>query len=213
MMMYGRRGVPQDYRQAAELVAQGDLQGCTHCTGVLSLCLLQGWGISRAFGRASQLAHTSAAAGSRYGQFALGCIFDENAGNDGKAVAQYHLSAAQGLDAAQYALEERYDAGDGVPADNEEAMRLFWLAAAHGFPNAFRALADRDDEMGRILWLVQSALTEGDGGQLSLLALGAICRVFQAGESEALDGGKQTRQVKDEGGDGGLRKCSKTEKG
>ena len=211
MMLYGRRGVPQDHRQAAVLVAQGDLEGCTNCTGVLSLCLLQGWGIARDLGRALQLAHTSAAAGSRYGQFALGCIFDENSRNDGKALAQYRLSAAQGLDAAQYALGERYDAGDGVPADKEEAMRLFWLAAAHGFPSAFRALADRDDEMRRNFWLVQSALAGGDGGQRSLLALEAMCKAFQAGESEALGGSKQTRQVEDEGGDGGLRKCSKTE--
>jgi len=211
MMMYGRRDVPQDYRQAAELVAQGDLEGCTNCTGVLSLCLLRGWGIARNLGRALQLAHTSAAAGSRYGQFALGCIFDENSRNDGKALAQYRLSAAQGLDAAQYALGERYDVGNGVPADNEEAMRLFRLAAAHGFPGAFRALADCDDEMRRNFWLVQSALAGGDGGQRSLLELEAMCKAFRAGESEALGGGKQTRQVEDEGGDGGLRKCSKTE--
>ena len=211
MMMYGRRDVPQDYRQAAELVAQGDLEGCTNCTGVLSLCLLRGWGIARNLGRALQLAHTSAAAGSRYGQFALGCIFDENSRNDGKALAQYRLSAAQGLDAAQFALGERYAVGDGVSSNNEEAMRLFWLAAAHGFPNAFRALADRDDKMRQNYWLVQSALAGGDGGQRSLLALEAMCKVFRAEESEALDGSKQTMQVEDEGGDGGLRKCSKTE--
>ena len=140
-------------------------------------------------------------------------IFDENSRNDGKALAQYRLSAAQGLDAAQFALGERYAVGDGdrVSANNEEAMRLFWLAAAHGFPNAFRALADRDDKIRRNYWLVQSALAGGDGGQRSLLALEAMCKVFQAEESEALDGGKQTRQVVDEGGDGGLRKCSKTE--
>ena len=141
---------------------------------MLSLCLLQGWGVARDVERARQLARTSAAAGSRYGQFALGTLLH----SEDEAVALYQLSAAQGLDAAQYALGVSYCTGDGVPADNEEAMRLYQLAAVQGFPEAFAALADLagGDENMRLHWLLQSYLAGGICGERSLLALGGYMK-------------------------------------
>jgi TPR repeat protein len=67
-----------------------------------------------------------------------------------------------------------YCTGDGVPADNEEAMRLYQLAAVQGFPEAFAALADLagGDENMRLHWLLQSYLAGGICGERSLLALG-----------------------------------------
>jgi TPR repeat protein len=208
ILMYGRRGVPQDYRQAAELAVKGDLRGCIHCTGVLSLCLLQGWGVAMNVARASQLARTSAAAGSRYGQFALGCVFDQHSLR--KAVVQYQLSAAQGLDAAQCALGRRFAVGVGVPADKAEALRLFHLAAAEGFPDAFAALADHSGDDEKMQWRMQSFLARGANGEQSLQALEGI---FQANKDvegpKTCSGIKQARQVDEEGVDAGRRKSSK----
>ena len=217
ILMYGRRGVLQDYLQAAQLVAKGDLQGCTHCAGVLSLCLLQGRGVTRDVERAWQLARTSAAAGSSYGQFALGTLLHEISENKVEALAQHQLSAAQGLDAAQYALGVRHHTGDGVPADNEEALRLYQLAAAQGFPEAFAAIADHagGDEKMRLHWLLRSYLAGGNSGQRSLLALGSYGGYYKAREHldrlTSLSGIKQTKQVDEEGGDGGLCKSGKTD--
>ncbi len=234
-----------DRPQAAKLAAIGELQGCKNSAGVLSLCLLQGWGVDRDIERARQLARTSAAAGSRYGQFALASLLHDKA----EAVAlyashssrvlllpavyycnmlrRYQLAAAQGLDAAPYALGERFHVGDGVSADNEEAMRLYRLAAVQGFPEAFATLADLagGDENMRLHWLLQSYLAGGDCGQRSMSALGGY---IKAGElldrttrmktrellerqTPLLSGITQAEQDDEEGVDGGLRKVRKTD--
>ncbi len=52
MLLNGPRKVPQDYPQAAKLAAKAELQGCTHCAGVLSVFLLRGWGVARDVERA-----------------------------------------------------------------------------------------------------------------------------------------------------------------
>ena len=209
ILLHGRRDVPQDYPQAARLAAKGELQGCIHCAGVLSVCLLRGWGVARHVERAWQLARTSAAAGSRYGQFALATLLHETSENEIEAVAQYQLSATQELDAALCALGARYHSGDGVLADNDEALRLYQLAAAQGFPEAFVALADHAgaDEKMRLHWLLQSYLAGGDCGRRSFVALGGFMKVQELLERPTpLLGIKQTKQIDDERVDGALRK-------
>jgi TPR repeat protein len=214
ILLHGRRHVPQDYRQATKLVAKGDLQGCTHCAGVLSVCLLRGWGVAKDVERAWQLARTSAAAGSSYGQFALATLLHENSETEIEAVAQYQLSAAQGLDAALCALGARCYSGDGVLADKDEALRLYQLAAAQGFPEAYVALADHagGDEKMRQHWLLQSFLAGSDCGRRSCLALGGFEKVQELlRRATPVLGIKETKQVDEERADGALYKYRKTD--
>jgi len=95
------QGVQINVKTAFELV-----QKCTSCRdsqGVVALCLYRGQGVALDKTRAVPLARQSAAAGSRYGQFALGSYYhDESDSNN--AAANYKLSAQQGLDAAYYEL-------------------------------------------------------------------------------------------------------------
>ena len=102
--------------------------------------------------RAVPLARQSAAAGSRYGQFVLGCYYhDEKDGAN--AAANYKLSAEQGLDAAYYELGCMSQLANAL----EEAAVLFRRAADQGFPMAFIKLADiADNETERAKWRVRS---------------------------------------------------------
>jgi TPR repeat protein len=203
--------VPQDHPEAAKLAAKGELQGCTHCAGVLSVCLLRGWRVARDVERAWQLARTSAAARSRYGQFALASLLHETSENEIEAAAQYQLSASQGLDAAKHALGVLYHIGNGVLADNDEALRLYQLAAVQGFPEAFAALAG-GDEKTRLYWPFQSYLAGGDCGRRSFLALGGFMKVQELLQQPPhLPGIKQTEQVDEERVDRALCKYRKTD--
>jgi TPR repeat protein len=222
ILIHGRRGVLRDYPQATKLAAEGNLKGCTHCAGVLSLCLLQGWGVARDVERAWQLARKSAAAGSRYGQFALATLLDQISQNDVETVvaqklaqAQYQLSAAQGLDAAQYALGFHHHLTLG---DNEEAQRLYRLAAAQGFPlatfmevliNKFFLFAAGGDQMKRFGSLLQSFSGDDCGQRLSLLVREFMKAKELPERQPHLSGINQTKQV--DGVDGGLYKFRKTD--
>ncbi len=163
MMLHGRptsdcgdSGVQQSHETAFKLVEEGDLQGCPHCQGILSYCLSQGCGVATISMPALYLplARTSAAANSKYGQYALGCYFLRHEEDRAAAFAQFQLSAAQGLDAAQFELGRCHQFGYGVAIDDTEALRLYRLAADGGSLDALESLAelaaDVDDE---ICWL------------------------------------------------------------
>ena len=100
------------------------------------------------------LARSSAAANSKYGQYALGCHFQRHEEDHAGGFAQLQLCAAQGLDAAQVELGRCYRFGYGVAVDDKQALRLYRLAADAAFPDAFESLAelaaDVDEE---IYWL------------------------------------------------------------
>ena len=103
------------------------------------------------------LARSSAAANSKYGQYALGCHFQLYEKDHAGAVAQFQLSAALGLDAAQFELGRCYKFGYGVAIDDAEALRLFRLAADGGFPDAFESLAELAADVNEeIYWLERS---------------------------------------------------------
>jgi TPR repeat protein len=213
LLIYGRRGVPQDRPRAAKLAAEGNVQGCIHCAGVLSLCLLQGWGVARNIERAWQLARSSAAAGSRYGQFALGALYEISENKVLETRGQYQLSAAQGLDAAQHGLGFYYQFVDG---DNEEALRLYRLAAAQGFDLAIIMEVLINGDNGKLL---RSFLTGGTGddtrdrGQrkilLSMLEAKYMKAIDLPERQTHLSGIKQTKQVDEV--DGRLCKFRKTD--
>ena len=136
-------GVAQDRHGAFALVEEGDRQGCPHCRGILSYCLSQGCGVATKSEPAQYLplARGSAAANSKYGQFALGCHFQRHE-DHASGFAQLRLSAAQGLDAAQFELGRCYEFGYGVAKDDAEALRLYRLAADGGSIDALESLAE-----------------------------------------------------------------------
>jgi hypothetical protein len=178
------------------------------------LCLLQGWGVARNVERAWQLARSSAAAGSRYGQFALGTLYEISENEVLESRGQYQLSVAQGLDAAQYGLGFHYQFFDG---DNEQALRLFRLAAAPGvdLARSMEVLINADASK-----LLRSFLTGDDTmdrGQRSMLRsmleaefMNIYNIAIELPERQTyLPGIKQTKQIDEV--DGGLCKFRKTD--
>jgi hypothetical protein len=155
LLLHGREGLPQNKDAAFHMAQEGSRRGCPHSQGVLALCYSSDeWYDMKAGSKdvfaanqatARWLANTSAQAGSKYGQFALGCIF---AGDGGylcpdEATApcnvQFSLAAEQGLDFGQLytaMFKMRTDESD------EEAFRLCHLAAVQGLPDAYDYLAD-----------------------------------------------------------------------
>jgi hypothetical protein len=134
MMLDGREGVAKDWNVAFELVEEGARLGCHHCQGVMARCLNCGLGCERDHAQSMKLAFGSSLKGSRYGQHALGKLFDVEDDGDARALALYRLAAAQNLAGAQYTLGCMYDTGIGVDQDSAEALRLWQLAAAQGLP-------------------------------------------------------------------------------
>jgi TPR repeat protein len=153
-LLTSRVGVPKDVKTAFKLVEK--CEACPDSQGVLALCLYRGQGGAVDKMRAVPLARQSAAAGSRYGQFVLGCYYhDEN--DSANAAANYKLSAEQGLDAAYYELGCMSQLANAL----EEAAGLFRRAADQGFQMAFVKLADiADNETERAKWRVRSKFYE-----------------------------------------------------
>ena len=82
----------------------------------------------------------SRAAGSCFGQFAVGVCYYNGCGgvaqDYAEAVRLYRLSAAQGHALAQNNLGTMFGNGQGVARDRAEAIRRFRLAAAQGHAQA-----------------------------------------------------------------------------
>ena len=156
LLLHGREGLPQDKYTAFHMAEEGSRRGCPHSQGVLALCYSSDewykWFDMKASSKdifaanqatARRLANASAEAGSKYGQFALGCIFEGDGGHccPDEATApcnvQFSLAAAQGLDFGQLhtAMFKTWSDEGG-----EEALYLCYSAAAQGLPNAFEYL-------------------------------------------------------------------------
>lgn len=142
MLSGGRKGVPKDHRRAFLLVKEGTELGCRHCQGVLAMCYMLGHGCVKADRPiALDLAQKSSDRDSRYGQFTLGkLLWNHGRGSlqdDHKARKLFELSAAQGLDIAQYY--------SGITSDcfldrGKEKIRLYQLAATQGFSDALLSI-------------------------------------------------------------------------
>jgi hypothetical protein len=154
LLLHGREGLPQDQPFAFKMAEEGSRRGCPHSQGVLALCIVLRDFIPYPSSAANEatarrLANASAEAGSKYGQFALGCILKNETPNSVHHVAapcnaQYALAAAQALDEAQaeWGRMLLLEAAESEEEEEGEARRLFLLAAAQGSHTACEQLLD-----------------------------------------------------------------------
>ena len=168
LLLHGREGLPADKAAAFKLAQEGSRRGCPHSQGVLALCYSSSeWchiaDSDENAATARRLASCSAEAGSKYGQFALGWILQEeddewaaSRSATSRCIVQYALAAAQGLDYAQLQL-----AICGCSSDAEEALRLSYMAAAQGLPDGFEHLADITFNLDERIYWHHRALAAG----------------------------------------------------
>ncbi len=167
LLLHGREGLRADESAAFKLAQEGCRRGCPHSQGVLALCYSSSEWCQIAdsvenLATARRLASCSADAGSKYGQFALGWILEEEDDWDASRSAnsrcdvQYALAATQGLDYAQLQL-----AICGCSSDAKAALRLSLMAAAQGLPEAFEHLADINSNLDERIYRHQRALAAG----------------------------------------------------
>ena len=140
ILLVGRDGVTVNVKRAFVLVQEGTRLGCHHCQGVMSRCYYGGLGCKESEKLSFQLARSSSAKGSKFGQYMLGLLHDNGAGGAAldcaKSMAFYRLSAAQNLDAAKNNIGFFFGTGRGVAKHPAEALRWYKLAAAQGLPGA-----------------------------------------------------------------------------
>jgi TPR repeat protein len=123
------------------LMFQGTRRGCVHSRGVLALCLAWGAGCPKHAQRARQLAGGSAAAGSKYGHYALGALLFDDGGDDSRVTGLFRKAADHNLDAAQWGLGYLHETGVGVPQNWKEALHWHELAAEQGMSWACASVA------------------------------------------------------------------------
>lgn len=141
LFLFGRDGIAKNEALAFELVQKGAQSNCHHCQGVLAFCqwsrlntpiiILDDHEIKCE--DAAKMALASAEQGSRYGQYALGALTND----ESLSLASFQLAAEQNLDAAQAELGKSIYQGGHCPVSHyTEAIRWFQLAAAQGDPHA-----------------------------------------------------------------------------
>jgi TPR repeat protein len=119
LQLHGRRGVTLFQSVASfeisavyAAVLESSRLGCAHSSGVLSYCLVKGFGCRQSFKRALPLARASSAAGCRFGQFVMGLMHSIGNGqidrSNARALHYFRLAASQHLDAAQCSLGDMY---------------------------------------------------------------------------------------------------------
>jgi TPR repeat protein len=138
LMRNGDQGVPLDAERAFLSAQAGRRLGCLHSSGVLACCYAEGCGCETNYALAMQLACESEAAGCRYGQYAVGSLYDDPVKNGIQlsfttAAEQYRLAAAQQLDVAQWKLGFIYSFGSHeIHRDDREALHWYTQAADQG---------------------------------------------------------------------------------
>ena len=186
MLFEGRLDVPKDVKRACELASTGVSLGCAHSKGVLGRCLVDSARDWDYMGPGDiltglNLGRESAAAGSCFGQFAVGHYFHVCALDDDEALRLYRLAADQGYAAAQHSLGVMFDFGQGVAKDDAEAVRWYRFAAAQGHAGAQFNLGNMfdfgqgvaKDDAEAVRWY-RLAAAQGDAGAAAALArLGA----------------------------------------
>ena len=169
IMCSGRVGVPQNVDMACALLNDAAARRNPDCMGLRAFLQLRGfcdmdeipdvedldeddvYMMQRM--NAKQDAETSAEAGSKYGQFALGS-FDEESKNP-NSIMNFERAAAQNYFRAQTALGCKWYHRPGpTEASLAEARRWFTLAAEQGYPLAMHNLGVmcffkvREDDQG-----------------------------------------------------------------
>ena len=136
MLIEGREGVAVNHRRAFVVVEDGARLGCHHCQGMMSRCYLGGYGCGKDADRSVALARTSAARGSKYGQYTLGMLYQYGEGGVAQdypqAIVQYRLAAAQNHDEAQNNLGLMFGMGNGIAQNKAAALHWHQMAAAQG---------------------------------------------------------------------------------
>ena len=82
----------------------------------------------------------AADAGYAPAQRRLAYLLDKSEENE-EAVIWYKKAVAQGDAEAEHGLAGMYVSADGIPQDNEEALRLFRSSASKGYPPAIHVMA------------------------------------------------------------------------
>ena len=185
MLLKGRKGVVKDRNAAFELVEEGARLNCHHCQGVLAVCYWRGFGCVRDEVRSLELALESSGKGSRYGQYALGELYEFSGGGVARdyvqAIALYQLAAAQNFDGAQCILGLLHSMGQGVAKDLTEGLRWYRLAATQGNPQALfevaycyeKGLRVCKDKSEAFLWYMRAQAAGHHGAAAALRRLSA----------------------------------------
>ena len=169
MLTEGRDGVAIDRKRAFALVDDGTMIGCRDCKGVLANCYRLGFGCPKDLARSFELAKSSAGAGSKFGLWTLGKLYQLGEGgaekNAEEALKCFNLSEAKNFSDAQNTLGLLYQSGDIVKENKLNALRMFELAAAQGLPvacmnagNAYNhGLGVPPDKLQAIRWYKRGA--------------------------------------------------------
>jgi len=133
---YFGRGVPINYRQAADWYRRAADQG--HADALFSLGVIyeNGTGVQQDYKQAVQWHRKAAELGHARAQNSLGFKYDKGRGvpqDIEQAVYWYRKSAEQGNMTAQHNLGLCYDNGQGVPQDYSQAMQWYSKAAEQGY--------------------------------------------------------------------------------
>jgi TPR repeat protein len=134
-------GIGVDWGDPFDQLLGGDVANMDpDCEGVLAhYRFKRGYYFRANQGEIRDAAEHSAAARSKYGHFVVGSIelFEKK---QELAFAQFNLAAQQNYDQAQIALGELHLRD--IPPDQDEALRLFELAALQGNIHAFQLIAN-----------------------------------------------------------------------
>ena len=138
----GDCGLKKSAKKAARLYERAVELGSVDAMVNLGVLLECGaTGVKIDMKKAARLYRMAADRGDAVAQHNLGLI-SAKAGDFGEAARLFGLSAAQGFTNAQCSLGFCHYSGHGVPANRDEAKRLWRLAAAKGHEKAMRNLRD-----------------------------------------------------------------------
>ena len=127
------RGVPQDYRQAAQWYRKAAQQGNAAAQNNLASLYIEGRGVPQDYGQAAQWYRRSAQQGYALAQSVLGALYLSGQGvaqDYGQAAQWFRQAAQQGNANALSNLGTLYSSGRGVPINKVAAYALFNLSAA-----------------------------------------------------------------------------------
>jgi hypothetical protein len=140
MLFEGRAGVAVDVKRAFAFASAGAALGCAHSKGALGRCYFYGNDVAAYDARGLALGRESEAAGSCFGQLAVGWRYFFGCGGVARDYAEalrlYRLAAEQGHASAQFQLGFMFEDGQGVAQDSAEASRFYRLAAEQGLASA-----------------------------------------------------------------------------
>ena len=139
LMYYFGKGVPQDYKQAADWYTKAAEQGHASAQYALGVMHKNGQGVPQDYKQAVYWFTKAAEQGDDRAQHNLGFMYGNGQGvtQDYKQAADWYTTAAeQGEANAQLNLGVMYDNGQGVPQDYKQAVYWYTKAAEQGHVKA-----------------------------------------------------------------------------